>query len=163
VTFLKCSNNNRASTVLDSFAIVVQTYGLPRKLRTDLGGENVDAWNYMVAPHGGDESAIITGSSIHNERIERLWRDASRSVVIHFKDIFTGLEEQEILDVNNDIDLFFLHAVFTNRINASIQEFISSWNSHPLTSENNQTLLRLFSVLHDSDSSDSDNGLSNSP
>jgi len=104
---------------LDSFTVAVQTYGLPRKLRTDLGGENVDAWDYMVALHGGDESTI-TGSSVHNERIERierLRRDVSRSVVILFKGTLTGLEEQEILDVNNEIDLFCLHAVFTNRKN----------------------------------------------
>ena len=43
VTFLKCSSNNRATTVLESFAAAVQTCGLPRKLRADLGGENVEA------------------------------------------------------------------------------------------------------------------------
>ena len=161
VTFLKCSNNNRASTVLESFTAAVQMYGLPRRLRTDLGGENVDAWDYMVALHGDDESTIITGSSVHNERIECLWRDVSRSVIVPFKDIFVCLEEQGILDVNNEVDLFCLHVVFTDRINASIQEFIRSWNSHPLTSENNQTPLQLFSVVNDSDSSDSDDGSSN--
>ena len=88
VTFLKCSNNNRASAVLESFTAAIQTYGLSRRLRTDLGGENVDAWDYMVALHGDDESTIITGSSVHNERIERLWRDVARSVVVPFKDIF---------------------------------------------------------------------------
>jgi len=44
---------------------------------------------------GGDESTIITGSSVHNERIEHLWRDISRSVVVAFKHIFTSLEEQK--------------------------------------------------------------------
>ena len=161
VTFLKCSNNKRASTVLESFTAAIQMYGLPRRLRTDLDGENVDAWDYMAALHGDDESTIITGSSVHNERIERLWRDISRSVIVPFKDILVCLEEQGILDVNNEVDLFCLHVVFTDRINASIQEFIRSWNSHPLTSENNQTPLQLFSVVNDSDSSDSDDGLSN--
>ena len=61
VTFLKCSTNNRASTVLDSFIAATQNFGLPKKLRTDLGGENVEAWDYMVSHHG-DESCIITGS-----------------------------------------------------------------------------------------------------
>ena len=161
LTFLKCSTNNRASTVLESFTTAVQTYGLPRKLRTDLGGENVDAWEYMVTQHGGDESTIITGSSVHNERIERMWRDVSRSVIVPFKGVFTTLEDQGILDANNEVDLFCLHAVFTGRINASIKEFIRSWNSHPLTTENNQTPLQLFSLGIDSESSDSDNDSSN--
>ena len=91
VTFLKCSTNNRASTVLDSFIAATQNFGLPKKLRTDLGGENVEAWDYMVSHHG-DESCIITGSSVHNERIERMWRDVSRSVITPFKKIFVHME-----------------------------------------------------------------------
>lgn len=158
VTFLKCSTNNRASTVLEPFITATQKYGIPRKLRTDLGGENVDVWDYMISHYGGDESCIITGSSVHNERIERMWRDVSRSVITPFKEIFAYLEDQEILDVNNEVDLFCLHEVFTHRINASIDEFQSSWNSHPLTSENNQTPLQLFSFNIDSESSDSDEG-----
>ena len=47
-----------------------------------MGGENVDAWHYMIDYHNGNESCIITGSSVHNERIERLWCDVSYSVVI---------------------------------------------------------------------------------
>ena len=159
VTFLRCSTNNRASTVLESFIAATQNFGLPKKLRTDLGGENVEAWDYMVSHHG-DESCIITGSSVHNERIERMWRDVSRSVITPFKEIFAHLGDQEILDITNDVDLFCLHEIFTSRINASIDDFQRSWNSHPLTSENNQTPLQLFSLSTISDSSDSDDGTS---
>ena len=51
--------------------------------------------------------------------------------------------------------MFCVHEGFCGRINASLNEFISSWNSHPLTSENNRSPLQLLS-LDDSDSSDSD-------
>ena len=81
-----------------------QSYGVPRRLRTDLGGKNVDAWQYMVDCHGGDERCVITGSSIHNERIERLWRDVRNSVITPFREEFLSLEQQEILDVDNDVD-----------------------------------------------------------
>lgn len=160
ITFLKCSTNNRACTVLESFVTAIQNHGLPRRLRTDLGGENVDCWEYMINHHGGDETCIITGSSVHNERIERMWRDVSRSVITPFKERFVSLENQGILDVSNDLDLFCLHEVFTHHINASISDFLSSWNSHPLTSENNQTPIQLFCLGNDSDSSDSDNSSS---
>ena len=156
VTFLTCSTNNKASTVLDSFVTVVHKHGVPLKIRTDLGGENVDAWEYMINYHG-NESCVITGSSVHNERIERLWRDVSRSVIIPFKEMFINLEDDGILDVQNETDLFCLHEVFCSRINVSLNQFISSWNSHPLTSENNRTPLQLFSLDNsESDSSDSD-------
>ncbi len=29
----------------------------------------------MIAAHNNDYSCVITGSSVHNERVERLWRD----------------------------------------------------------------------------------------
>ena len=70
------------------------------------------------------------------------------------------MEDQEILDINNEVDLFCLHEVFTNCINASIDDFQKSWNSHPLTSENNQTPLQLFSLSASSESSDNDDGTS---
>lgn len=41
-----------------------------------------------------------------------------------------------------------------------VDDFQQSWNSHPLTSENNQTPIQLFSLSATSDSSDSDDGTS---
>ena len=43
---------------------------------------------YMLDSHNGDPLCVLTGSSTHNERIERLWRDVHRCVV-HFADIFS--------------------------------------------------------------------------
>ena len=48
--------------------------------------------------------------------------------------------------------------MFTHRINASLNDFVSSWNSHPLTLENNQTPLQLFCTGINSESSESDVG-----
>ena len=48
VTFLKCSNFNRTETVLQPSVDAVQRYGVPKKLRKDMGGENVDAWDYII-------------------------------------------------------------------------------------------------------------------
>ena len=49
-------------------------HGLPNQIRSDLGGENVDVWRSMVEQHS-TMACVITGSSTHNQRIERLWRD----------------------------------------------------------------------------------------
>ena len=35
--FLKCLTNNRASTVLESFVTATQIYGIPKRVRTDMG------------------------------------------------------------------------------------------------------------------------------
>lgn len=108
LTFLKCSTNNRASTVLKSFVTATQKYGIPKRIRTDMGGENVDAWEYMISHHGGNDNCVILGSSVHNERRERMWHDVSRSVIIPFKERLASSEDHEILDIDNEIDLFCL-------------------------------------------------------
>ena len=78
------------------------------------------------------------------------------SVVIPFKEVFGDLEEQNILDMDNDVDLYCLHERFTDHIDSSLNDFIGSWNSHPLTSENNQTSSQLFYTGNNHESSDSD-------
>lgn len=47
--FLKASNNNRADTVLDVFVEAVSEYGLPSRVRSDKGGENVQVASYMLS------------------------------------------------------------------------------------------------------------------
>ena len=58
IVMLKCSTNNRTGTVLAPFLQAVSVYGLPSKLRTDRGGENVDAWQYMIQRHGRSDCVI---------------------------------------------------------------------------------------------------------
>ena len=91
VTFLKCSDNNRSSTVLSNFTAAVNFHGLPNQIRTDLGGENVEIWRYMVEQHSS-RTAVITGASTHNQRIERLWRDVYRCVGVIFMKYFINLK-----------------------------------------------------------------------
>ena len=40
IVFLKCSDNNKSSTVYQNFLEAVSTYGLPSHIRTDQGREN---------------------------------------------------------------------------------------------------------------------------
>ena len=87
ITYLKCADNNRASTVLSVFMDAVYVHGLPDRIRLDFGGENVDVWRFMVEQHGLT-TCVITGSSTHNERIERLWRDVYRCVASLCYEIF---------------------------------------------------------------------------
>ena len=143
IVFLKCSNNNRARTVIESFTKAVQHHGLPNHVRSDLGGENVEVWRYMVEQHSSSR-AVITGSSTHNERIERLWRDVQRCVGVLFADTFRSMENDGILDCLNEVDLFCLHFTFIPRINDALEAFIESWNNHALSTAHSLTPNQLF-------------------
>ena len=118
-------------------------HGLPERIRTDLGGENVSIWRYMAEQHSST-NAVITGSSTHNERIERLWRDVYRCVGSLYHDSFQELEEEGCLNPLNETDMYCLHYVFLPRINSTLERFIESWNNHSLSSENSLTPNQLF-------------------
>ena len=144
ITFLHCSDNNRAETVFSHFVTAIEQYGLPHHVRTDLGGENVDIWRCMVASHNDDVSSVITGSSVHNERVERLWRDVNRCVCRQFSITFRSLEIENTLDPLNNVDMYCLHQIFMPKINRCLSEFKESWNHHSLSSEGNKTPYQLF-------------------
>ena len=57
-------------------------------------------------------SAVITGSSSHNERIERLWRDVYRCVGVLYHDHFRRLEDEGCLNPLNETDMYCLHFIF---------------------------------------------------
>ena len=74
--------------VLNSFLKGVEEYGLPRRVRSDKGLENVLVADYMIEKRGDNRGSMLTGKSTHNQRIERLWRDVFTGVLSYFYDIF---------------------------------------------------------------------------
>ena len=84
---------------------------------TDHGTEHLCMAEWMLKYHGVHKNPAITGSSIHNQRIESLWVDLSGIVTSHFIELFSYMERQLLLDPESEIDLYALHYVFIPRIN----------------------------------------------
>lgn len=135
VVYLKCSANNRSETVFNAFLEAVALFGMPSRVRGDRGTENTDVCAYMEEMRGGQRGSFIAGPSVHNTRIERLWKDVFYSVINTYYSLFYYLENANLLDITDDLDLFCLHFVYIPRINKALTEFSEAYNSHPLRTE----------------------------
>lgn len=146
IVFLKANTNNEAATVFQLFLGAVEKYGLPSRVRTDKGGENVDIARYMLSHplRGPDRGSHITGRSVHNQHIKRLWRDVFYGCTHTFYTLFTCMEESGILDPSNEIHLFALNYIFLPRLNSQLTQFVSAHARAPISTEHNKTPEQLW-------------------
>jgi hypothetical protein len=84
IVFLRCCTANTAEQVATSFLVACRKFGLPQRVRCDHGAENFHVGLLMNILQGLGRGSIITGESVHNQRIERLWRDVFKMLFRRF-------------------------------------------------------------------------------
>lgn len=146
IVYLECSSNNRAETVYNLFLNAVHNYELPSRVRADQGLENIMVARHMIETRGAERHSMITGSSTHNQRIERLWRDMHRSTTILYYRLFYFMEQQGILDPLNEHHLWALHYIYLPRLSRALKAFVQSWNNHPMRTTHHNSPLQLFNA-----------------
>ena len=137
VTSLVCASDNRVETALKAFLSGVRVFGLTARVQGDCGTVNVAIAEHIQQKQGY-VSAYIYGPSAHNQRMERLHFDTTHCVLSHNVDLFLYMEEEGILDRNSMIDLFALHYIYQQGIQASFDEIKKGWNHHPVSTEKKQ-------------------------
>lgn len=60
---------------------------------------------------GGSHGSFITGPSVQNTKIERLWHEVVHYILFSFKNVFLYLEQMGLLIRSNDIDL--MHCIMS--------------------------------------------------
>ena len=107
------------------------------RIRVEKGVENVLVCDAMVEARGEGRESFIAGSSTHNQRIERLWRDVFRCVLHYFYYVFYAMEDAGIFYLDNPTHMFSLHHVFLPRINQALHEYKEAFNKHGIRTANN--------------------------
>jgi Integrase core domain len=144
VIYLEVDTNNRAATVLNAFlAGVEKLNAVPSRVRADKGKENVDVATWMLIHQGVGRGSFISGRSVHNQRIERLWRDVNRWNST-FRLIFHHLRTNDYYDPDNDVDKFCLIFVYLPLLKRSLSQFVRVWNNHKIRTEHHRTPLQLY-------------------
>jgi len=145
VVYMNCSNNNKASTVYTHFLKAVERYGLPSCVRSDQRKKKTKKIaEYMLQHRGLERGSMLTGSFVHNQCIERLWKDMHQSVTKLFYRIFCYMEEIRLLDPSNDIHIYSLHYVYLPRVNRALTMFANGWNKHGIRTEHALSPEQLF-------------------
>ncbi|KAF3859015.1 hypothetical protein F7725_021414 [Dissostichus mawsoni] len=146
IQYIDAAANNKASTAFSFFLNGVRKHGWPSRVRGDQGVENVDIARCVFAVRGTGRGSFIAGKSVHNQRIERLWRDVWSAVTCNFYAVLHELEEQQLIDLSNEVHLFCVHYVFLPRLKSDLQCFVGSLNSHPIRTERNLSPEQLWHI-----------------
>lgn len=146
IVYLKANTNNSAATVFQLFLGAVEKFGLPSRVRSDKGGENMDIARYMLSHplRGPDRGSHITGRSVHNQRIERLWRDVFYGRTHTFYNLFSCMEDSGILDPSNEINLYALHYIFLPRLDSRLTQFVNGHARASISTEHNKSPEQLW-------------------
>ncbi|XP_076829287.1 uncharacterized protein LOC143475338 isoform X2 [Brachyhypopomus gauderio] len=152
IMYLEPADNNCSSTAL-FFLKAVQNYGWPSRVRGDEGVENVGIAETMFTVKGTGRGSFIAGKSVHNQRIERLWRDVWLSVTQLYYEVLHGLEEDGLLDLSDSLHMFCVHYVFLARLEHDLHIFTEGWDNHPLQSEGGLSPNQLWVLGHMQNSS----------
>jgi len=127
----------------------VTRYGIPDRIRSDQGGENIGVIAFMIREHSGlihgHPRPAIVGTSVRNQRIEAFFNHVNTAVTDAYKRTFDEWAFRYPDWFPNGLGIrFCLQYLFLERINEDIDRFVNIWNNHRMGHLSNRTPFQVF-------------------
>eukprot|EP00762_Andalucia_godoyi_P001544 ANDGO_00308.mRNA.1 hypothetical protein len=130
---LRCSCIMSSSCVASLFLEVIGNLCyVPSRVRCDHGGEHIGVAYMMEILRGPDRGSFIAGQSVHNIRIERLWRTVWDSLISRFTSTLYSAETTFAINLDNALEFDMLARVMRGKVDLALSDFQRSWNSHTM-------------------------------
>lgn len=100
----------------------------------------------MISVRGPGKNSVMVGRSVHNQRIERFWRDVYEQVVNVYYNLFRTIEDTFLLDLGDPVTSFLYQYFFYAALSKSIDDFRLSWNLHRLSTAGNRSPVQLMEM-----------------
>ena len=118
--------------LLSHFQEAILRFRCPLRIRSDYGTENIEVARWLLNHHGVHTKPFLAVLSIYNQRIERLWLDVRVYVLQQLTNLLRFYENIDVLHPVNVKHLFAYQYVFLPLINCTLEQFMETWNSHPM-------------------------------
>lgn len=146
IPYLKVNTDNLSTSALSDFIVGFKEYGVPSRVRADKGSEFTHINKMMNAINGEDRGSFIQGKSVHNQRIERLWRDVYTKVIDKYYRLFYLMTDKGILQIDKPTHISCLQYVFLHRIQDDLDTWRKGHNHHQLRSEKYASPMQLWYI-----------------
>ena len=141
ISSLHIPTDNQVETASGFFIDSIREYGVRSRICTDRESEFNNVNFLMDKLIGDNRRNLMKGSSVHNQRIERFWRDVFMEFLDRYCRLFSQMEREDVLDIGNGINMFVLQYIYASSLEVDLKAWATLHNNHGVRREKHKTVV----------------------